>query len=137
MSAQGFDHTVHHRDTKTGQIKRVTPYSMECHGNVKFYRRDGKCFDGAGDEIEDPKLKGQPQAGIFTKSKIAQPDASSVSAPKPVSVGGVEYPSAEAALAHFDAEAKKAPAEAAPAAQASISPRHQQPAPLSYHKAKS
>ncbi len=69
-----FDHTVHHRDKKSGKIARVTPYSMECHKDLKIYRRDGKCFDGAGREIADPKLVGSvpaPGTQPFTRSQAA------------------------------------------------------------------
>lgn len=80
MSKREFDHMVHHRDPKTGKIVRETPYSMECHGPIKFYRRDGKCFDGAGNEIPDPakgpdgkKLSGIALAENFNKEAAEQP----------------------------------------------------------------
>jgi hypothetical protein len=70
MAVQGFDHWVHHRDKKTGKITRTNLYSMECHREIKFYRRDGKCWDAAGKEIPDPKLVGQP-GGSYTRSVTA------------------------------------------------------------------
>ena len=70
-----FDHTVHHRNKKTGKIDRVTPYSMECHMGIRIYRRDGKVYDGAGVEIADPKLVGKTEGAAFTRSPIAQKSA--------------------------------------------------------------
>lgn len=73
--AQGFDHTVHHRDKKTGKISHITPYSLECHMGMKVYRRDGKCYDGAGVEIPDPKNVAKSDGAAFTRSPIAQKSA--------------------------------------------------------------
>lgn len=72
-----FDLKVHHRDPKSGKITRENLYAMECHGAVKFYRRDGKCFDAAGVEIEDPKANGKLEGIMlsqqpFTRSAIAR-----------------------------------------------------------------
>lgn len=73
--SQGFDHTVHHRDKKTGKISRVDAYSLEIHMGQRVYRRDGKCFDGAGVEIADPKHVSKTDGASFTRSPVAQKSA--------------------------------------------------------------
>ncbi len=80
--AQGFDHRVHHRDVKTGKINRVDNYSLTIVRGIRYYKRDGRWFDGAGVEIEDPQIKGDqvgvvpagagvPSPSPFSRSQVA------------------------------------------------------------------
>lgn len=49
-----FDLTVHHRDPKSGQVLRVTPYKYVCtkdEGN--YYIRDGVKYNPDGSLMKD------------------------------------------------------------------------------------
>lgn len=70
--SQGFDHTVHVRDKKTGKVVREDHYAMSVIKGQRFYKRAGKWFDGAGAPCEDPQAKPPEAQGNFTRSQIAK-----------------------------------------------------------------
>lgn len=73
--SQGFDHWVHHRDRKSGKIARVANYARLCIAGVTYYKRDGKWFDGAGEEIAEPQaVKAHNEAAIARKQANAPVD---------------------------------------------------------------
>jgi hypothetical protein len=54
-----FDLTVHKRDPKTGRVVEVRPYRYVVSKEGSYFERDGKRFDGAGNElnVKAPEVK--------------------------------------------------------------------------------
>jgi len=59
--SEGFDTKVHHKNPKTGQLEKVTPYSYHVGPEGTFYKRRGVRYRVNGEQI-DPNEKPIPLA---------------------------------------------------------------------------